>query len=161
MTLMERPIPSHLIGLTDVAPSKTQKENVMAQSAEEIKEEIYQVFCTLPEGKYLWGTHAYGACYWNLMTVKANTGDKNDLLTVGAEPRAGVTVKAKAGAKGAGWRHVASNSDGCEFWVSDEGRYFAFKVADDAKFTKKLWKEGARNLAKLTAMGLIKVVRGH
>jgi hypothetical protein len=142
-------------------PLKPEKENVMAQSAGEIKEEIYQAFCTLPEGKYLWGMHAYGHVYLNLMTVKANTGDKDALLTVGAEPRAGVTVKAKAGAKGAGWRHVASNSDGREFWVSDDGRYFAFKVADDAKFTKKLCNEGQKNLAELAAMGLIKVVRAH
>ena len=88
-------------------------------------------------------------------------GDKNALLTVGAELRAGVTVKAKAGAKGAGWRRVASNSDGREFWVSDDGRYFAFKVADDARFTKKLCNEGQKKLAELAAMGLIKVVRAH
>jgi hypothetical protein len=124
----------------------------MARSKDEIKEEVYRVFSTLPEGRYLWGMRAYGkdsrpVFYLNLMTVNANTGA---LLT--AELGGGVTVKAKAGAKGAGWRHVASRSDGGELWISDSARYFAFKVADDAELTDELCEEGMKNLEEIAAI---------
>ena|SRR6516162_5025439 len=136
------------------------------RSSKELRDEVYQVFSELPEGRYLWGMCAESGnyYYWNLLTVKADTGP--ELVTVG-KPGTGVIVKAKPGAKGDGWRHVCSIanvghvilSNGVEFWGNDGGRHFALKVGDQVKeLNDEVCEEATDIAAKLLAEGVVKMV---
>jgi hypothetical protein len=126
----------------------------MAKSIKEFKKEIYRVFSKLPEGKYLWGMlKSRGGCIiigWNLITV-ASEGERRAVMTIKGDAEAGLTVRAKARANGAGWRHVATNIDGRKVWGSDCGHHFAFTVDDDAKLTDELCWQGEQHLEKIGA----------
>jgi len=89
-----------------------------------------------------------------------------ELITVG-KPGTGVTVKAKAGAKGNGWRQVCSVAnvghvilgDGVEFWGNDGGRHFALKVGDQVKeLNDEICEEATDTAAKLLADGVVRAV---
>ena len=128
------------------------------RSAKEIKEEVYRVFSELPEGKYVWGLRSGRYQYWNLMTVQA---DAEAELTSG---EAGVTVKTKPGANGAGWQHAGNIGNtahvilngGVEVWISDCGRYCAFKVMNEMEtVTEKVYDEATEIMEKLFEDGRI------